>query len=81
MLRYFRRDDSTTADISIADFWRQLKANGFAYVPQTRGFIDRQRAGRQFERLLGTYDERGRLKCRETLAALLAARAQRKAFT
>jgi hypothetical protein len=82
MLRYFRAvEDSTIADISIAEFRRRLKANGFAYVPQTRGFIDLQRGGRHFERLRGTYDERGRLKCGETLAALLAARAKRKTFS
>jgi hypothetical protein len=67
------------AEISIAEFRRQLKANGFAYVPQTRGFIDLHRGGRHFERLLGVYDERGRLKCRETLAALQCARTKRKA--
>jgi hypothetical protein len=63
------------ADISAAEFRRQLAANGFAYVRQTRGFLDLRRNKRtRFERLVGVRDDRGRLKRRETIASLLASR-------
>jgi hypothetical protein len=64
--------DTTLADISIAEFRQQLKAHGFGYVLQTRGFLDLRR--KRFKRLLGVRDDGGRLKYRETLTALIEAR-------
>ena len=63
------------ADMSAPEFRLQLAANGFAYVPQTRGFLDLRRDKRmRFKRLGGVRDHRGRLKRRETIASLLASR-------
>lgn len=66
------------ADLSAAEFNRQIKLQGFAAVGATGGFIDLTRKGEQLQRLEGVREGRG-LKRRETLAALLAGRAKRKA--
>jgi hypothetical protein len=65
----------TISDTSFSEFRLQLEANGFVYVPQTRGFLDLRRdRRRRFKRLLGVRDNHGRLMRRETIAFLLASR-------
>jgi hypothetical protein len=60
---------------SAAEFKQQLAALGFAYVPQTHGFLDLRRDKRKrFKRLIGVRDDHGRLMRRETIASLLASR-------
>lgn len=61
--------------ISASEFKQQLAALGFAYIQQTRGFLDLHRDKRKrFKRLVGVRDDRGRLMRRETLAHLIASR-------
>jgi hypothetical protein len=70
-----RGDAPNTKAMSATEFKQQLAALGFAYIQQTRGFLDLHRDKRtRFRRLIGVRDVRGRLLRRETLAHLIASR-------